>query len=234
MATKTTVLSVLLGVALALEGCSMRLPALRAPPAKGPAAVASPPAISAPTTPTAGSPAVTPGSDRSTLPASRLPPAGVSAGQPAPDFALANPGGQTVRLSDFRGQPVVVNFFATWCGPCKEELPRFQAAYQRYRDRGLQVILVDLKESPADVGAFASRSGLSLPIVVDERGTVAAERYRLTGLPTTIFVDATGVIRGVQTGPLSEEALTGGVSALLGGATVSEASAPSGECCALP
>jgi peroxiredoxin len=150
------------------------------------------------------------------------------------DFSLANVGGQTVRLSDFRGQPVAVNFFATWCGPCKDELPQFQAAYQQHRDQGLQVILVDLKESPTDVGAFASKMGLTMPIVVDERGTVAAEKYRLTGLPTTVFVDADGVIRGVQTGPLTAGALDDNVTALLGGATISGTSQPSGECCALP
>jgi peroxiredoxin len=218
----------LVGLALVLSGCGVRAPALRAPSTPGAAPAARPPSVSAPpaTSPVTGvsTPAAA-STDRSTLPVSVLPPAGVSVGQPAPDFALPNPSGQTVRLSDFRGQPVAVNFFTTWCGPCKDELPQYQAAYQQHRDQGFQVILVDLKESPNDVGAFAAKLELTMPIVVDDRGTVAAEKYRLTKLPTTVFVDASGLVRGVQVGPLTGEALNDSVTALLSGETV-QASSP--------
>src|SRR5262249_19874878 len=131
-------LSLLVGLALLLQGCQATLPAGGAP-APGPTpAGASPPAATAPI----------PGD----APGRVLPLAGPSAiGQLAPDFALADLAGRPVRLGDFRGKPLVVNFFATWCGACKAELPAFQAAYEQYRDQGLRVLLVDLRESPADV-----------------------------------------------------------------------------------
>lgn len=162
---------------------------------------------------------------------------GPTIGKPAPDFSLINLAGQPVRLSDFRGKPIMVNFFATWCGPCKDELPRFQATYEQYRDQGFQVILVDLKESPTDVGVFATKLGLTMPIVVDDRGTVAGGQYRLTGLPTTVFVDADGIVRGVQSGPLTAAALKDNVAALLSGSTTTGATSTtsqSGDCCSLP
>lgn len=123
---------------------------------------------------------------------------GVVVGDPAPDFSLLGLDGSPVRLSDFRGQTVVVNFFATWCGPCAEELPAFQSAYRQYGSQGVQVLLVDLKESPADVRAFAKRLKLTMPVVIDERGTVAAQQYQLTSLPTTVFIDRRGIVRGIQ------------------------------------
>ncbi len=230
-------LALLIGLALVLLGCGVRAPALRSPLTSGAAAAAaSTSARASPATslvPEASTPVVA-SSDQSARPASLLPPAGLSVGQPAPDFSLTSLGGQTVRLSDFRGQPVAVSFFATWCGPCQDELPRFQAAYQQYRAQGFQVILVDLKESPSDVGALAAKLGLTMPIVIDDQGTVAAERYRLTGLPTTVFVAADGTIRGVQTGPLTAAALNDNVTALLSGATTAGTSSSSGDCCALP
>ncbi|MBX6773057.1 MAG: redoxin domain-containing protein [Chloroflexi bacterium] len=161
--------------------------------------------------------------------------AGPRVGQPAPDFSLAGLDGKTVRLRDFRGQPVVLNFFATWCGPCQEELPAFQATYQKYHAQGLQILLVDLKESPQDVQSFATKLGLSVPIVVDQRGTVS-QGYALTILPTTYFIDATGVIRGVQVGPLTEATLMDTVAALVtgsNGAIRSSEAIPAG-CCPIP
>jgi peroxiredoxin len=128
--------------------------------------------------------------DTAAAPASFIPLGGGPAvGQPAPDFSLVGLDGKTVRLSDFRGQPVVVNFFATWCGPCKEELPQFQATYEKDHTQGLQVLLVDLKESPSDVRSFAGQLGLSMPIAVDQQGVVASKGYALTNIPTTYFID---------------------------------------------
>lgn len=161
---------------------------------------------------------------------------GAAVGQPAPDFSLVGLDGKSVRLSDFRGQPVVVNFFAIWCGPCKEELPRFQTTYQKDHTRGLQVLLVDLKESPTDVQAFATQLGLTMPIVVDQQGVVASQGYALTNIPTTYFIAGDGVIRGVQSGPLTAATLADNVDAFLAGSTTAVQSSraiPAG-CCHAP
>jgi cytochrome c biogenesis protein CcmG/thiol:disulfide interchange protein DsbE len=161
---------------------------------------------------------------------------GPAVGQPAPDFSLVGLNGKTIRLSDFRGQPVVVNFFATWCGPCKEELPEFQATYQKDRAKGLQVLLVDLTEPPAEVQAFAKELGLSMPIAVDEKGVVASQGYALTNIPATYFIDGHGVIRGVQFGPVAPKTLADNIDSLLAGANAAVASSrqvPAG-CCPAP
>jgi len=161
---------------------------------------------------------------------------GPAVGQPAPDFTLVGLDGKTIRLSDFRGQPVVVTFFATWCGPCTEELPRLQATYQKDRAKGLQVLLIDLKEPPAEVQAFAKELGLNMPIAVDEKGIVASHGYALTNIPATYFIDGSGVIRGVQFGPVAPKTLADNVDSLLAGANAAVASSrqvPAG-CCPAP
>jgi len=189
--------------------------------------------VSVAATPDTGTPAAA--TDTGAAHASLIPLKGEPAvGQPAPGFSLVDLRGHAVRLSDFRGQPVVVNFFATWCGPCKEELPRFQATYQKDHAQDLQVLLVDLKESPTDVRAFATKLGLTMPIVVDQQGVVASQGYALTNIPTTYFIDSDGVIRGVQFGPLTSTTLADNVGALLAGShrAVQSSSAIPAGCCA--
>lgn len=120
----------------------------------------------------------------------------------APDFTLATLGGETVTLSDLQGQAVLINFWATWCPPCRAELPAIQAAYERYADQGLVVLAVDMAESPQTVAAFAQRFGLSFPIPLDRDGQVA-NQYRVRAIPTSFFVDREGVVRSVFTGPMN-------------------------------
>ena len=250
----------LLGLALLIEGCG-GVPANLVAVSKSDATTGPNQAASRTSTPADASAAVvpsvvfTPTADHPTVtiaPATPSPTAatdtgpapalliplggGATVGQPAPDFSLVGLDGKSVRLSDFRGQPVVVNFFATWCGPCKDELPRFQTTYQKDHTQGLQVLLVDLKESPTDVRAFATQLGLTMPIVVDQQGVVASQDYALTNLPTSYFIDGDGVIRGVQSGPLSATTLADNVDALLAGsnAAVQPSSAFSGGCCPAP
>lgn len=124
-------------------------------------------------------------------------------GEPAPDFALPDVDANVVRLSDFRGKTVVMNAWATWCPPCREEFPELVNLYDANKDRGLVVLGVDLQESPGQVQQFAEEFGAKFPIVIDLDAEVAGQ-YRLLGLPTTWFIDAQGILRAQQVGVLSK------------------------------
>ena len=122
----------------------------------------------------------------------------------APDFLLEDLPGGEVRLSDYRGHPVVLNFWATWCKPCRQEMPQFVEAYNKYRSQGLVVIGLNLQEGKAVIKPFADDYGMDFPVLIDRDGEVG-DRYRLLGLPTTFFIDRDGVIRSIFTGPLEDE-----------------------------
>lgn len=135
-------------------------------------------------------------------------------GFPAPDFQLPALDGSSVRLSDLRGRPVIVNFWATWCPPCRAEMPALQQVARRYEAQGLTVLLVNQGEPPAQVRAFLDSLGITLPTLLDN-GTVALA-YRVRGLPTTVFIRPDGHIEDIVTGgPLTEPFLESKVQALL-------------------
>jgi cytochrome c biogenesis protein CcmG, thiol:disulfide interchange protein DsbE len=136
-----------------------------------------------------------------------LPPIG-EVNKPAPDFALPGLDGRDVRLSDYRGKVVLVNFWGTWCEPCKEETPALQAAYQTFGDQGLVIIGIDLAnqertgaEGADDVRAFAARYGVTYPIALDVEGEVA-RAFQIYPIPTSFFIDPNGAIRYVRAGPI--------------------------------
>jgi peroxiredoxin len=140
---------------------------------------------------------------------------GPRTGSLAPDFTLETLDGGMVSLSDLRGQVALINFWATWCPPCREEMPAIQNVYDRYRDQGFTVLAVNLLETNAEVAAFAEELGLTFSILMDRQGQVL-ERYRVRGLPTTFFVDRTGVVQNVKVGgPMSEDFIEGQVTDLL-------------------
>jgi peroxiredoxin len=138
-----------------------------------------------------------------TLTTSALP-VGSSEGQLAPDFTLNTSEGKTVKLSRLRGQPVVINFWATWCAICRGELPALESAYTTYHDQGVTLLGVDVREDAATVQPFAAQNGMTFPLPLDADGAVS-DLYQVRGIPTTLFVDASGVVRVRHLGPLTPE-----------------------------
>jgi len=133
----------------------------------------------------------------------------------APDFTLGTPAGQTITLSDLQGQVVLINFWASWCLPCREEMPAIQHVYEQYRDQGFVVLAVNLREEDAQVAAFVDQLELTFPVLMDRDGDVF-DRYRVMALPSTFFVDRAGVIQGVAVGgPLSRPFIESQVVPLL-------------------
>ncbi len=123
-------------------------------------------------------------------------------GNAAPDFTLKTLEGQTVRLSDLRGKPVVLNFWATWCPPCRQEMPDLEKAYQKYKDQGIVFLGVDMKEDEATVQEFIQKNGYHWTFVLDPAAQ-AANAYLVSAIPSTFFIDADGVIRDLQLGAMS-------------------------------
>lgn len=113
-------------------------------------------------------------------------------GQMAPDFELQTADGETIKLSDLRGKPVMINFWATWCGPCQVEMPLFVDAYNKNKDQ-LVVLGVDVQEPAEPVRQFMQRFGMTFPVPLDLDGQVST-LYRVRALPTTYFIDAEGRI----------------------------------------
>lgn len=126
----------------------------------------------------------------------------------APDFSLQTLDGQTVTLSDLRGQAVMINLWASWCPPCWQEMPELLHVYETHRDQGLAVLAVNttFQDDQADVRAFVENFGLTFPVLLDGTGSVS-QRYQLRALPTTFFVDRRGVIQEVVVGGLMSRAL---------------------------
>lgn len=125
-------------------------------------------------------------------------------GDKAYDFTLNDLDGNLVSLSNFQGQPVIVNFWATWCAPCRIEMPEFQEAYDKYQGDGLVILALD-QDEPAEVAGafFYDEMGLSFTPLLDE-GSATATTYGSFGvLPSTYFIDPDGIVSAVHRGPLT-------------------------------
>ncbi len=154
----------------------------------------------------------------------------VQANQPAlaagvaPGFEFKTFEGQTVRLSDLRGKPVVLNFWASWCQPCRQEAPVLQAVWEQYKTQGLVVLGVDYVDTEPEARKYLQEFKITYPNGPD-RGTIISQAYHITGVPETYFitrdgtlldgVDANGKPYGNWIGPITEEALRERVEKLL-------------------
>ena len=122
--------------------------------------------------------------------------------RPAPDFTLTLSDGRVVRLSDFRGQPVVINFWASWCAPCRAEAPTLEEAQVRYADRGVVILGINLWDSQEAAAEFRKVYGQTYPSGPDPNGKIAIE-YGVSGIPETFFITPEGTVAAKFVGPLA-------------------------------
>lgn len=139
-----------------------------------------------------------------------------SVGAAAPEFRMKTLAGDTVVLSRYRGRPVVLNFWASWCTPCRVEMKDIAAVYESHVSEGLAILAINMtdQERMKDVRRFAQELHIAFPILLDEKGKLR-ERYALLGIPTSVFIDTVGVVRMVHRGPIPNEALQQGLSLIL-------------------
>lgn len=132
---------------------------------------------------------------------------GVEQGELAPDFTLPSLEGESKKLSDFRGQKVIINFWATWCGPCKAEMPEMQTYYKNHKSQDFTILgvnMTDTEKSKKDIKPFAKQYGVTFPVVLDTKGKVMST-YEVTGFPTSYFIDKQGVIQYKLVGAMNKD-----------------------------
>jgi peroxiredoxin len=125
--------------------------------------------------------------------------AALTPASPAPDFTLRSTDGQNLRLGEQRGRVVMVNFWATWCGPCRQELPHLNRLYEKYRASGFVLFGVNVDEDTRNAAAVASKMGLKFPMLPDADKRVS-KQYDLSAMPSTVLIDRDGKVRHVHRG----------------------------------
>lgn len=126
-------------------------------------------------------------------------------GSKAPDFTLETPDGRSLSLSDFRGKTVLLNFWATWCIPCLQEMPHFQAIYNERSNEGVAILAIDLQESASTVKSFVASHGFTFHVLLDKQAEVA-EKYCLpSAIPVTLFINTEGIIKARKIGSFQNQ-----------------------------
>lgn len=135
-------------------------------------------------------------------------------GQPAPDFSLTLYDGKNLRLADLRGKTVVLNFWASWCDPCREEAPALERVWKRYQERGVLFVGVDIWDSESDGRAFIKRFGLTYSNGPDPTGSIG-KQYGVTGVPETFVIDKDGKVARKFIGAVTERQLAASIEDIL-------------------
>jgi peroxiredoxin len=123
----------------------------------------------------------------------------VTPSAPAPDFTLRTMGGPNMRLHEQRGQVVLVNFWATWCGPCRQEIPHLNTLYDKYRASGFVLMGVNIDDNPKVAADLAAKLGVKFPVLLDTDKTVS-KLYDMSAMPATVVIDRDGKVRYIHRG----------------------------------
>jgi len=198
-------LTVLPLVAVLLAGCLPQAPGRAVANAPAPTATPSPGASGAEEADETATPRPTAAQARPAVP---------KAGAEAYDLTLNNLDGEPVTLSDLRGKKVMLNFWASWCGPCRIEIPHMIEVYDEYHEDGLEIVAVNLREPQETVEQAVEALEMPFTILLDEQGEIG-RAYYVRGIPTSVFINEEGIIESVQVGSLSEELLREHIEALM-------------------
>jgi thiol-disulfide isomerase/thioredoxin len=147
-------------------------------------------------------------------PTGTYPNSGVEDIGPLIDFSLEDLSGQSVQLCDHRGKVVLVNFWATWCSPCREEMPLLQDYYFAHKDQGFVLIGINVSDRPDEVADYVEEAGYTFPIWLDPPGNILID-LKVNGLPASLLIDREGHLRRKWIGPLTEEVLEAEITPLL-------------------
>ncbi len=135
-------------------------------------------------------------------------------GKPAPPFSMTLLNGGEFRLEDHAGSPLVINFWASWCPPCRDESPGFERVWRKYRDAGVQFVGVDIQDTREEAARYVEEFGLTFPNGRDPDGKITVE-YGVIGLPVTFFIGANGIVEGRWVGAVPEDKLEDWTRALI-------------------
>jgi peroxiredoxin len=126
-------------------------------------------------------------------------------GEQAPDFVAISPEGEVVHLSDFRGQPVWLNFWGSWCPPCRAEMPDIQTAYEELQPQGIRLLAISLGDKPSEALNFAKLNGVTFDVLLDPDRTLTSPTYPIYNFPTHIFIDKDGIVRKIVLSEMSAD-----------------------------
>ena len=124
----------------------------------------------------------------------------------APNFTLELLAGKSFQLSDYKGKPVLINFFASWCLPCREEMPAIEKIVQEYQPKGVVFLGISTDDTEANAKDFVKKYGITFPVGVDKTTSIQ-KSYGLYGIPTTYFIDKQGIVNYFHSGAVTEELL---------------------------